>query len=392
VGYGAAGQTVVFDSEDAINLYNFKHGLPGEVFAKPQETPPKAHDDSSVRLGTTIFADYTYQAAPEVKDAGANDVHLSLFEVRRAYINLTGNITEWIGFRVTPDIAPRFTETVTVKTPSGVAPGTTLPVVGVATNLDGSAAFRLKYAFGQLNLDRPLKSKGSWVRLGQQQTPLVDFMEGIYRYRFQGTVFVEREGYLSSSDVGLSSHYAFPGSYGDVHVGYYNGDTYTKAETNDQKAFQVRGSLRPLPGRAALKGLRVTAFYDHDSPVRSASRDRFVASLTYEHERINLGFDYLDAKDQAGAAGPEVHGQGWSIWATPRTRFGLEGLFRHDSLKPDTRVGARKSRTIVGAAYWLRAKLPLASAILADFETVSYDAELARPTEKRFELKTYFAF
>src|SRR5262245_8054670 len=29
-GYGPGGETVVFDSERAIELYNFKHGLPGE--------------------------------------------------------------------------------------------------------------------------------------------------------------------------------------------------------------------------------------------------------------------------------------------------------------------------------------------------------------------------
>jgi len=40
-GYGPNGETVVFDSEDAINLYNFKHGLPGEAFAKPKEAPPE---------------------------------------------------------------------------------------------------------------------------------------------------------------------------------------------------------------------------------------------------------------------------------------------------------------------------------------------------------------
>jgi hypothetical protein len=35
MGYGPNGETVVFDTEDAINLYNFKHDLPGEVFPKP---------------------------------------------------------------------------------------------------------------------------------------------------------------------------------------------------------------------------------------------------------------------------------------------------------------------------------------------------------------------
>ena len=31
--------------------------------------------------------------------------------------------------------------------------------------------------------------RGTWVRFGLQQTPYVDFMEGIYRYRFQGNIF-----------------------------------------------------------------------------------------------------------------------------------------------------------------------------------------------------------
>lgn len=41
LGSGPDGETVVFDSEDAINLYNFKHGLPGEVFKKPSSRPSR---------------------------------------------------------------------------------------------------------------------------------------------------------------------------------------------------------------------------------------------------------------------------------------------------------------------------------------------------------------
>ena len=36
-----------------------------------------------------------------------------------------------------------------------------------------------------------------------------------------------------------------PKEYGDIHAGFYNGDTYTRIEPNDQKAFQIRGSVRP---------------------------------------------------------------------------------------------------------------------------------------------------
>ena len=97
--------------------------------------------------------------------------------------------------------------------------------------------------------------KGSWVRLGIQQTPWVDFEESVYRYRFQGPIFADREGYLSSSDAGVSFRTAFPRNYGDVHVGIYNGETYSKPEANDQKAIQIRGTFRPLPAPPTLRGL-----------------------------------------------------------------------------------------------------------------------------------------
>src|SRR4029078_9267990 len=102
---------------------------------------------------------------------------------------------------------------------------------GAASSLNGSLTFRVKYAFAQLNLDDWM-TRGSWARFGIQQTPWVDFQEGIYRYRFQGQVFSEREGYLASSDAGVSFHYNLPSNYGDLHVGIYNGENYNRAETN----------------------------------------------------------------------------------------------------------------------------------------------------------------
>jgi hypothetical protein len=55
-GYGPNDETVVFDSQDAINLYNFKHGLPGESFASPEEihTP----DYPTNKFGGLMFGDY----------------------------------------------------------------------------------------------------------------------------------------------------------------------------------------------------------------------------------------------------------------------------------------------------------------------------------------------
>ncbi len=155
--------------------------------AEPDDTP-------SIRVGATLFADYTYTQSPEATDADGNTYNPSQFNVGRSYINITGNISHLVAFRFTPDIARE---------------------TGTGSSLNGSLTFRVKYAYGQVNLDDWMQ-RGSWVRFGIQQTPWVDFEEGIYRYRFQGQVFSEREGYLSSSDAGASFHYNLPSNYGEA--------------------------------------------------------------------------------------------------------------------------------------------------------------------------------
>jgi hypothetical protein len=58
LGFGPNGETVVFDSEDAINLYLFKHDKPGEVFEKPKEAPRSPYP--SWKISGLVFGDYYY--------------------------------------------------------------------------------------------------------------------------------------------------------------------------------------------------------------------------------------------------------------------------------------------------------------------------------------------
>src|SRR5207244_11960957 len=84
-------------------------------------TPPD--DTPSVRVGTTIYTDYTYIDEPTVKDADGNVIHSNSFNVSRAYINVTGNLSHWVAFRVTPDVSRES---------------------GAGSSLSGSLTFRLK--------------------------------------------------------------------------------------------------------------------------------------------------------------------------------------------------------------------------------------------------------
>ncbi|MFN7914888.1 MAG: hypothetical protein U0Q55_06075 [Vicinamibacterales bacterium] len=339
----------------------------------PAAPAPKPDDTPSVKLGGVLFTDFTYTQSPEATDADGNAFHPSQFNVGRTYINITGNLNHIVSFRFTPDISRE---------------------TGPGSSLNGSLEYRVKYAFGQVNLDDWMP-RGSWVRFGIQQTPWVDFQENVYRYRFQGTVFSEREGYLSSSDAGVSFHYNLPSNYGELHAGFYNGENYNRAEVNSQKAFQVRGSVRPFAtGAAVARGLRVHGFYDADNYVKSGERRRADVGATFEHARLNAGIEYLATTDQTSVNRASVSGHGFSLWATPRASNGWEALLRYDHMTPDTSLSSQtRTRTIVGAAYWFPRQGSVSSALLLDYDGQTFEGfASAQPKQQRIAVHALLTF
>jgi hypothetical protein len=352
----------------------------GQVTPAVGYTPPD--DTPSLRVGFTLYPIFTVQTEPQITDAAGNTVQRNAFDIGRAYINLTGQVSHLLAFRVTPDIT-RESGLLTL------APGNSVP--------NDSLVFRIKYAYGQFNLD-DWTARGTWVRLGIQPTPWVDFEEGIYRYRFQGTVFVERiplPTAMTSSDAGVSFHYNFPRNYGEVHVGYYNGENYQRVETNNQKGFEFRGSLRPFAaGMPVLRGLRAHLVYYNDHYVSDSERKRLMGAVTYEQKYVNVGFDYLDADDQALPTVAKIPANGFSIWATPKKDFpdgsSWEALLRYDHWTPNTTdllapattapifgttllSDQRQKRSIIGVAYWFPRQTGVQAALLLDYDAQSFD-------------------
>ena len=324
-------------------------------------TPPD--DTPSIRIGATLFPNYVYQTDPKITDADGNTVAKNSFDVSRAYLNITGNVSHVVAFRVTPDITRENNS---------------------ASSVSGSLVFRIKYAYLQTNLDDWV-GRASYARFGIQQTPYLDYLETIYRYRFQGTLFTERAGYFASADAGASFRYNFRSNYGDVHVGVYNGENYQKAEANDQKDVMIRASVRPFATRTPiLRGLRGAVFYDQGHYVKDAERKRVIAVATFEHRYLNLGFEYLDAHDQTSIKVANVHSQGYSIWATPKqsaASVGWEGLVRYDHLTPNATLDSQKqNRIIAGVAYWLPHQGNVASALMIDYDRQIFKNLTTAPT------------
>jgi hypothetical protein len=324
------------------------------VVASAGAAAAQTDDTPSIRVGVEVFPDFTYTLTPTTIDSDNNSIHLSQFNLTRSYINITGKLSHLIGFRVTPDVARETSS---------------------FSNLQGSLEMRITYAYLELNLDDWMTA-GSYGRFGLQPTPWLLFAESIYRYRFQGAMFPERDGYLTVADAGASFHYNLPSNYGDIHVGVFNGDGANKSEVNDQKSLQVRATVRPFGGSSTsiLRGILASVFFDDDRYVRDGPRHRSLASLMFEHPFVHAGFEYLDTADRPTTARPEIDGRGYSVWVTPRTSKRVEGLIRYDHLKPNTLVGAQvRNRTIVGVAYWFPHQGDVSSALLLDYDGQTFD-------------------
>ena len=95
-------------------------------------TPPD--DTPKINIGITLFANYSYQDSPKVADGSPqkNSINPNSFDVNRAYINVTGSLSHWFSFRITPDISRE---------------------TGTGSSLAGSQTFRIKYGYGQVNFD-----------------------------------------------------------------------------------------------------------------------------------------------------------------------------------------------------------------------------------------------
>jgi hypothetical protein len=362
----------------------FAGAASAQVTPAPDYTAPD--DTPSVRVGGTLFGDYSYTLAPETIGADGHRYHANAFNISRAYLNVTGQLNHLLAFRITPDVVRE---------------------TGDGSSLDGRMSVYLKYGYAQLNLDDWLW-RGTYVRAGMIPTPYVEFEDSIYRYRFQGAVFADREGYLPSSDYGIAFRTQLPKGYGEVVGGLYNGEGFARFEANDQKAVQVRGTVRPFPNADAARGLRLTVFYDADHYTGDGERRRAIGLASFEHRFVNLGAEYLDAADRVSRSAARLDSDGYSFWITPRAPLGavpvappagvvrasLEGLFRFDRRRPNRANDSVEDRWIAGVAYWPSMRVAsVSAAFLLDYELVRYRRfALPQPDEKRLALHMLVSF
>ena len=316
----------------------FKDAVTNAIGEKKANTYPKIH------IGGLMYGEYYYNLDKEnpIVDNGHKDAR-NAFALNRGYLNVFADLTPQIGVRITSDLS------------RVSAPG---------DNNNGDYEFRLKYYYVDFHKFLSFYP-GMEVKMGQFQTPWLDYEEGLWEFRVVDNMLIEKEGYINAGDLGVDFRGPFPKGYGSWQVSVDNGEGYHKAEQNKYKAVEARLTVNPIPKVDALKQLQFSGYAKVSQQDFLHKNYRYIAFAGYKYHDdafIAGEYDWTSGADpQVGTISGLAHtgvnnikGQGFSTMAWYRMPFwkpirilGRFDKFRHDEDAPNTTV----TRWIYGAAY-----------------------------------------
>jgi hypothetical protein len=350
--------------------------------AQPSAEPPQQEAPATKLpewLGRTTFSGTAYFRYSRELQRGAKD--FNQFEFDRIYFIFRSQLTDRVSLRYTME--------------------------GARRDPEGDFDIATKHFFIEV-AKFPFDS--SRVVAGLADLPWVPYEEGIWGYRFQGTVFPDREGYLTSTDLGASWKVDLPDKRGDLHLSFVNGEGWTKPEAGKYKDVHLRFTLSPFRSGWA-KGIFLGAFgslgnYDGVPLGLPNDRRRAILQGGYRGKHLRFMGSYLWASDPVtqllsrhpslvARAGQLAQARGLSVFTV--VNLGMfsdagekwELIARYDRLDPDRLLPDNEhQRWIFGPSYrWNRYVQTL-----LDFEQVLVDAGSLRPMERRLMLQNEIRF
>jgi Phosphate-selective porin O and P len=258
LGYGPAGETVVFDSEDAVNFYNFKHDKPGEVFKKPVD-PPKSPYPAGKITGLVFGDFYWFQDHHDPKFDGQQG-----FWLRRAYLGYDQTFSETVSARL------RFE----MNSSGALAAGNITPFVK-----DAYVTWRF--------------SGKQQARLGIQPSLTFDSEEAFWGLRHIEKTPADLYGIDASRDFGLT----FSGPLGEQGLSYaaqFGNDAGQGSETDKFKVVRFFGLFEPK------SGLRVEGVYDYGKRLAGVDRTTAKGLVGYKHKQFRIAAEFLHQERKSG--------------------------------------------------------------------------------------------
>ena len=139
------------------------------------------------------------------------------------------------------------------------------PRITLDAHQDDSGDFKVRLKYLHAKFKVPMETAvitEPYAEIGMAHTPWFDYEEHINNYRMEGTMFLERNKMMNSADLGITIgtllgrklpeayqkkvSNKYPGTWGSVALGVFNGGGYHASEENENKVFQSRISLRPM--------------------------------------------------------------------------------------------------------------------------------------------------
>jgi polyhydroxyalkanoate synthesis regulator phasin len=337
------------------------------------------------------YLSYQYGKTGSTSTTGASV--FNSFNVKRGYLTVEKELTPWFKARLTTDVT---TVNLSTSLPSGS---------NVSLNESGSLAVRIKYLYALLSApDIAFLSKPN-AEVGIVHTPWLDFEEHVNYYRLQDTMFIERNGITSSADYGITfatllggsvdENYqrtvnsAYPGRYGSVQAGVYNGGGYAASEQNRNKVLEGRVTVRPLPD--IVPGLQLSYFglTGKGNTNKNLDWSANLGFVSFEHEYFVMTGQYYWGKgNQSGS--DDNNKRGYSAFAElkPVKKFSIIGRFDHFDPNKDV-SNDDNNRYIAGVAYHIDRQHN--NMVLLDYDTVDYK-QPGKAHDDRVQLTWQVAF
>jgi hypothetical protein len=252
---------------------------------KPEPTATKPATPG-LDFSAWIFGDYQYQTDDAAKAANGGSAP-NKFDIGRVYLTFKGPLGDRFSYRATTDIKQ-----------------------GVGTDSYKGWFVRLKYAYLQYDYMKPNADGASaFARIGVLHTVIVDHEENFWPRYFAQTA-LERNGFLSSADLGVSTGITLPNKLGEIYADVVNGTGYDNPENNKYKDFQARITITPLAKSASLlKTFTISPWYSYggntsiflNDPTRPITdrlkKDRYGVFVGNKDRRLTFGAEYAERRD-----------------------------------------------------------------------------------------------
>lgn len=364
-----------------------------------------------LKVGGTVF--FSMQNGNGWSGTKDQTTSYNRFVLNRAYLIVEKKITPWLDAKLVTDVF------------DSKASG-------------GPLTVRQKYAYAYFHWKGNDFFNKPYFEVGLAHAPWVDFEESLYRYRMVQSTFLDKNGVLTSADLGgmFGSNFGPAlskeaqagigtkgGKWGSWAVGFYNGGGYGSTEANQNKSLEWRLSIRPFgemfPGLqlqyAGVRGLGNKAIDNSKTPhVPPPDYNVNYYGVSYESKWVNAYYLYYTGDGNLAGTSLDTTSLATILPAAPAKGYTyfIEGKFpengrfsafyRYDKFDPNTNQSFDYKKDVTrysdfGIAWWMYK----ANALVLDYSVTDhtkpwtgqpFNGHSAIPDDHRWQLTYQLKF